>query len=137
MEQTELQEKCREFAELQRAKQEITQRHAELQQEIFYLAEREKAEEIIFVDNNGVVQTAAIKLQAKYDVTELSKVYELLPEIQVDAGRQLIRKEEVITQKVDGLRAKQLEKLGGNVATVVRKARDIASRKYISIKESK
>lgn len=137
MEQTELQEKCREFAELQRAKQEITQRHAELQQEIFYLAEREKAEEIIFVDNNGVVQTAAIKLQAKYDVIELSKVYELLPEIQVDAGRQLIRTAEVITQKVDGLRAKQLEKLGGNVATVVRKARDIASRKYISIKESK
>ena len=137
MEQTELQEKCREFAELQRAKQEITQRHAELQQEIFYLAEREKAEEIIFVDNNGVVQTAAIKLQAKYDVIELSKVYELLPEIQVDAGRQLIRKEEAITQKVDGLRAKQLEKLGGNVAIVVRKARDIASRKYISIKESK
>jgi len=137
MEQTELQEKCREFAELQRAKQEITQRHAELQQEIFYLAEREEAEEIIFVDNNGVVQTAAIKLQAKYDVIELSKVYELLPEGQVDAGRQLIRTTEVITQKVDGLRAKQLEKLGGGVATVVRKARDIASRKYISIKESK
>ena len=137
MEQTELQEKCREFAELQRAKQEITQRHAELQQEIFYLAEREEAEEIIFVDNNGVVQTAAIKLQAKYDVMELSKVYELLPEGQVDAGRQLIRTTEVITQKVDGLRAKQLEKLGGGVATVVRKARDIASRKYISIKESK
>ena len=137
MEQSELQEKCREFAELQRVKQEITQRHAELQQEIFYLAEREEAEEIIFVDNNGVVQTAAIKLQAKYDVIELSKVYELLPEGQVDAGRQLIRTTEVITQKVAGLRAKQLEKLGGGVATVVRKARDIASRKYISIKESK
>ena len=89
------------------------------------------------MDNNGVVQTAAIKLQAKYDVIELSKVYELLPEGQVDAGRQLIRTTEVITQKVDGLRAKQLEKLGGGVATVVRKARDIASRKYISIKESK
>ena len=64
-------------------------------------------------------------------------MYELLPEGQVDAGRQLIRTTEVITQKVDGLRAKQLEKLGGGVATVVRKARDIASRKYISIKESK
>ena len=137
MEQSEVQEKCREFAELQKIKQQVTQRHAELQQEIFYLADREEAEEIIFVDNDGVVQTAAIKLQAKYDVTELSKVYELLPEGQVDAGRQLIRKEEVVTQKVDGLRAKQLEKLGGGVATVVRKARDIASRKYISIKESK
>ena len=137
MEQSEVQEKCREFAELQRVKQEITQRHAEIQQEIFYLADREEAEEIIFVDNDGVVQTAAIKLQAKYDVTELSKVYELLPEVQVDAGRQLIRKEEVVTQKVDGLRAKQLEKLGGNVAAAIRKARDIASRKYISIKESK
>ena len=137
MEQTELQEKCREFAELQQVKQQVTHRHGELQQELFYLAAREEAEEIIFVDNNGVVQTAAIKLQAKYDVTELSKVYELLPEIQVDAGRQLIRKEEVVTQKVDGLRAKQLEKLGGNVAAAVRKARDIASRKYISIKESK
>ena len=137
MEQSEVQEKCREFAELQKIKQQVTQRHAELQQEIFYLAEREEAEEIIFVDNNGVVQTAAIKLQAKYDVIELSKVYELLPEGQVDAGRQLIRTTEVITQKVDGLRAKQLEKLGGGVATVVRKARDIASRKYISIKESK
>ena len=137
MEQTELQEKCREFAELQQVKQQVTQRHGELQQEIFYLAAREEAEEIIFVDNNGVVQTAAIKLQAKYDVTELSKVYELLPEIQVDAGRQLIRKEEVVTHKVDGLRAKQLEKLGGNVAAAVRKARDIASRKYISIKKSK
>ena len=137
MEQSEVQEKCREFAELQKVKQQVTQRHAELQQEIFYLAAREEAEEIIFVDNNGVVQTAAIKLQAKYDVTELSKVYELLPEGQVDAGRQLIRKEEAITQKVDGLRAKQLEKLGGNVAAAIRKARDIASRKYISIKESK
>jgi|TARA_R110002020_G_scaffold212130_1_gene418587 hypothetical protein len=137
MEQSEVQEKCREFAELQKIKQQVTQRHAELQQEIFYLADREEAEEIIFVDNDGVVQTAAIKLQAKYDVTELSKVYELLPEGQVDAGRQLIRKEEVVTQKVDGLRAKQLEKLGGNVAAAVRKARDIASRKYISIKESK
>ena len=137
MEQSEVQEKCREFAELQKVKQQVTQRHAELQQEIFYLAAREEAEEIIFVDNNGVVQTAAIKLQAKYDVTELSKVYELLPEGQVDAGRQLIRKEEVVTQKVDGLRAKQLEKLGGNVAAAIRKARDIASRKYISIKESK
>ena len=137
MEQSEVQEKCREFAELQKVKQQVTQRHAELQQEIFYLAAREEAEEIIFVDNNGVVQTAAIKLQAKYDVTELSKVYELLPEVQVDAGRQLIRKEEVVTQKVDGLRAKQLEKLGGNVAAAIRKARDIASRKYISIKESK
>ena len=137
MEQSEVQEKCREFAELQKIKQQVTQRHAELQQEIFYLADREEAEEIIFVDNDGVVQTAAIKLQAKYDVTELSKVYELLPEIQVDAGRQLIRKEEVVTQKVDGLRAKQLEKLGGNVAAAVRKARDIASRKYSSIKESK
>ena len=137
MEQSEVQEKCREFAELQKIKQQVTQRHAELQQEIFYLADREEAEEIIFVDNDGVVQTAAIKLQAKYDVTELSKVYELLPEGQVDAGRQLIRKEEVVTQKVDGLRAKQLEKLGGNVAAAVRKARAIASRKYISIKESK
>ena len=137
MEQSEVQEKCREFAELQKIKQQVTQRHAELQQEIFYLADREEAEEIIFVDNDGVVQTAAIKLQAKYDVTELSKVYELLPEGQVDAGRQLIRKEEVVTQKVDGLRAKQLEKLGGNVAAAVRKARDIASRKYISIKEAK
>ena len=137
MEQSEVQEKCREFAELQKIKQQVTQRHAELQQAIFYLADREEAEEIIFVDNDGVVQTAAIKLQAKYDVTELSKVYELLPEGQVDAGRQLIRKEEVVTQKVDGLRAKQLEKLGGNVAAAVRKARDIASRKYITITESK
>ena len=43
MEQSEVQEKCREFAELQKIKQQVTQRHAELQQEIFYLADREEA----------------------------------------------------------------------------------------------
>ena len=137
MEQNELQEKCKRFAQLQEQRKEARRERDELQQEIIYLAGKEEATEVIFIDDNGVVQVAGIKMQSKYDVTELSKVYELLPEIQVDAGRQLIRKEEVVTQKVDGLRAKQLEKLGGNVATVVRKARDIASRKYISVKESK
>jgi len=93
---------------------------------------------VLFPDDNGVMQELHLKYRGSLDPGEVSKVYEHLHEAQADSDRRkLVYKEVKETMKVDAVRAKQVEKLGGEVGKIIKRAREIGQNPYLSIKEQK
>ena len=91
-----------------------------------------------FPDDIGVMQEVHLKHRGALDPGEVSKVYEHLHEAQADSDkRKLVYKEVKETMKVDAVRAKQVEKLGGEVGQIIKRAREIGQSPYLSIKEQK
>jgi hypothetical protein len=126
---TKEQELAAQLYELQQAKKKINQLQADVTEDLIVLMQEQEAGLVLFPDNDGVMRELRLTM---------SGVYDLLPENQVDSlNRKLVYKEVKETRKVDAVRAKQLEKLGGEVGKVIRYAREISQSPKLSIKEIK
>lgn len=138
MELTEMQALASKLLEIKEAKRNLREMETLTEEELFKALDQEKAQVVVFPDNDGVIREASIKRTGRLDPTIVSKVYDLLPESVVDSNRKLVETKEVVTTKteVDAVRARQLEKMGGAVAEVIQEARAI-QRRNISFKEAK
>lgn len=132
------QELAAQLHELQQARKKVSKLQAEVTEDLIALMREQKAEMILFPDSDGVMRELRLTMSGALDVMETAKVYDLLPENQVDTDRRkLVYTEVKETRKVDAVRAKQLEKLGGEVGKVIRYAREISQSPKLSIKEIK
>ena len=132
------QELAAQLHELQQARKKVSKLQAEVTEDLIALMREQKAEMILFPDSDGVMRELRLTMSGALDAMEVAKVYDLLPENQVDTDRRkLVYTEVKETRKVDAVRAKQLEKLGGEVGKVIRYAREISQSPKLSIKEIK
>jgi hypothetical protein len=135
---TKEQELAAQLYELQQTKKRVNQLQADVTEDLIVLMREQEAAMIIFPDNDGVMRELRLTMSGALDAMEVAKVYDLLPENQVDsANRKLVYSEVIEKRKVDAVRAKQLEKLGGEVGKVIRYAREISQSPKLSIKEIK
>ena len=135
---TKEQELAAQLYDLQQAKKEVNRLQTEVTEDLIVLMREQEARLVMFPDSDGVMRELRLTMSGALDAMEVAKVYDLLPENQVDtANRKLIYKEVKETRKVDAVRAKQLEKLGGEVGKVIRYAREISQSPKLSIKEIK
>ena len=135
---TKEQELAVELYELQQARRKVSKGITEVTEDLIALMEEQEAAMVMFPDKDGVMCELRLTMSGALDAMEVSKVYDLLPENQVDsANRKLVYSEVKETRKVDAVRAKQLEKLGGEVGKVIRYAREISQSPKLSIKEIK
>lgn len=133
-----VQELAAQLYELQQAKKKINQLQADVNEDLIVLMREQEAAMVMFPDSDGVMRELRLTMSGALDAMEVSKVYDLLPENQVDsANRKLVYSEVKEVRKVDAVRAKQLEKLGGEVGKVIRYAREISQSPKLSIKEIK
>jgi len=133
------QELAVELYELQQEKKKVNKDIKDTTQDLIALMEKQEAKLIIFPDNDGVMRELRLTMSGALDAMEASKVYDLLPENQVDSANRKLVYVEVVEpkRKVDAVRAKQLEKLGGEVGKIIRYAREISQSPKLSIKEIK
>jgi hypothetical protein len=135
---TKEQELAAQLYELQQTKRKVNQLQAEVTEDLIVLMREQEAGMVLFPDSDGVMRELRLTMSGALDAMEVAKVYDLLPENQVDSlNRKLIYKEVKEIRKVDAVRAKQLEKLGGEVGKVIRYAREISQSPKLSIKEIK
>lgn len=135
---TKEQELAAQLYELQQTKRKVNQLQAEVTEDLIVLMREQEAGMVLFPDSDGVMRELRLTMSGALDAMEVAKVYDLLPENQVDSlNRKLIYKEVKEIRKVDAVRAKQLEKLGGEVGKVIRYAREISQSPKLSIKEVK
>jgi hypothetical protein len=135
---TKEQELAAQLYELQQTRKKVSQLQAEVTEDLIVLMQEQEAGMVFFPDNDGVMRELRLTMSGALDAMEVAKVYDLLPENQVDsANRKLVYSEVKETRKVDAVRAKQLEKLGGEVGKVIRYAREISQSPKLSIKEIK
>lgn len=135
---TKEQELAAQLYELQQARKQISKLTTEVTEDLIALMQEQEAGMVLFPDSDGVTRELRLTMSGALDATEVAKVYDLLPENQVDSlRRKLIYKEVKEIRKVDAVRAKQLEKLGGEVGKVIRYAREISQSPKLSIKEVK
>lgn len=133
-----LMNKARKLHQLESDLKKITEERDRLRHELLAVMEEQNSSVVLFPDQHGVMQEATVKFYGGLDPVIVSKVYDILDPSIADGDRKLVSTKEVVTQKttVDGVRARQLEKLGGSVAEVIQKARNI-QKKTISFKEAK
>lgn len=132
------QELAAQLYELQQARKKVSKLQTEVTEDLIALMREQKAAMILFPDSDGVMRELRLTMSGALDAMEVAKVYDLLPENQVDTDRRkLVYTEVKETRKVDAVRAKQLEKLGGEVGKVIRYAREISQSPKLSIKEIK
>lgn len=132
------QELAAQLYELQQARKKVSKLQTEVTEDLIALMREQKAAMILFPDSDGVMCELRLTMSGALDAMEVAKVYDLLPENQVDTDRRkLVYTEVKETRKVDAVRAKQLEKLGGEVGKVIRYAREISQSPKLSIKEIK
>jgi len=133
-----LMNKARKLHKLESTLKKITEKRDRLRHELLAVMEDENSSVILFPDQDGVMQEATVKFYGGLDPVIVSKVYDIIDPSIADGDRKLVSTKEVVTKKttVDGVRARQLEKLGGSVAEVIQKARNI-QKKTISFKEAK
>ena len=135
---TKEQELAAQLYDLQQAKKEVNRLQTEVTEDLIVLMREQEARLVMFPDSDGVMRELRLTMSGALDAMEVAKVYDLLPENQVDtANRKLVYSEVKETRKVDAVRAKQLEKLGGEVGKVIRYAREISQSPKLSIKEIK
>ena len=102
------------------------------------MGEEEQSLVVFPASDTGEMHELHLKHRGSLDPAEVSKVYEHLHQAQADsANRKLVYKEVKETMKVDAVRAKQVEKLGGEVGQIIKRAREIGQSPYLSIKEQK
>jgi hypothetical protein len=130
--------KVRELYQLENNLKKATRERDILRAELLSDMESEGSSVVLFPDDDGVMQEGYIKSYGQLDPVIVSKVYDILDPAIADGDRKLVTTKEVVTTKtsVDGVRARQLEKLGGAVAEVIQKARAI-QKKTITFKEAK
>jgi hypothetical protein len=133
-----LMNKARKLHQLESDLKKITEERDQLRHELLAVMENQNSSVVLFPDQHGVMQEATVKFYGGLDPVIVSKVYDFLDPSIADGDRKLVSTKEVVTKKttVDGVRARQLEKLGGSVAEVIQKARNIQKR-TISFKEAK
>jgi len=132
------QELAAELYQLQQTRKKVSKLTTEVTEELIALMQKQEAGLVMFPDNDGVMRELRLTMSGALNAVEVEKVYDLLPENQVDsANRKLVYSEVKETRKVDAVRAKQLEKLGGEVGKVIRYAREISQSPKLSIKEVK
>jgi hypothetical protein len=133
-----LMNKARKLHQLESDLKKITEERDQLRHELLAVMEDQNSSVVLFPDQHGVMQEATVKFYGGLDPVIVSKVYDILDPSIADGDRKLVSTKEVVTKKttVDGVRARQLEKLGGSVAEVIQKARNIQKR-TISFKEAK
>lgn len=135
---TKEQELAAELYELQQTKRKVNKLTTEVTEDLIALMQEQEARLVMFPDKDGVMHELSLTMSGALDAMEVAKVYDLLPENQVDSlNRKLVYSEVKETRKVDAVRAKQLEKLGGEVGKVIRYAREISQSPKLSIKEVK
>ena len=135
---TKEQELAAQLYELQQARKKVSKLQTEVTEDLIALMCEQEAGLVLFPDSDGVMRELRLTYSGALDAMEVAKVYDLLPENQVDTDRRkLVYTEVKETRKVDAVRAKQLEKLGGEVGKVIRYAREISQSPKLSIKEIK
>jgi hypothetical protein len=133
-----LMNKARKLHQKEQDLKKITEERDQLRHELLAVMEDQNSSVVLFPDQHGVMQEATVKFYGGLDPVIVSKVYDILDPSIADGDRKLVSTQEVVTKRttVDGRRARQLEKLGGSVAEVIQKARNIQKR-TISFKEAK
>ncbi len=133
-----LMDKARKLHQLESDLKKLTEKRDQLRHELLAVMEDQNSSVVLFPDQHGVMQEATVKFYGGLDPVIVSKVYDIVDPSIADGDRKLVSTKEVVTKKttVDGVRARQLEKLGGSVAEVIQKARNIQKR-TISFKEAK
>ena len=135
---TKEQELAAQLYELQQARKKVSKLQTEVTEDLIALMCEQEAGLVLFPDSDGVMRELRLTMSGALDPTEMAKVYDLMPENQVDTDRRkLVYTEVKETRKVDAVRAKQLEKLGGEVGKIIRYAREISQSPKLSIKEIK
>jgi len=133
-----LMNKARKLHQKESDLKKITEERDQLRHELLAIMEDQNSSVVLFPDQHGVMQEATVKFYGGLDPVIVSKVYDIIDPSIADGDRKLVSTKEVVTKKttVDGRRARQLEKLGGSVAEIIQKARNIQKR-TISFKEAK
>lgn len=133
-----LMNKARKLHQKESDLKKITEERDQLRHELLAIMEDQNSSVVLFPDEHGVMQEATVKFYGGLDPVIVSKVYDIIDPSIADGDRKLVSTKEVVTKKttVDGRRARQLEKLGGSVAEIIQKARNIQKR-TISFKEAK
>jgi hypothetical protein len=133
--QDELREKCMMYSQIKKRKAEIDQAYRELSDEIIRDLDEMNAVKADYAGEGGEIMNVSIKNNYDYDIMTLRKLHEvesqLLPSKDLD---KLIFKN--TEEKVNKRLATELIKRGGVVADIIKEARAIKSRKYITIREA-
>ena len=132
------QELAAELHEIKQARKKLNEVDHKVTSDLITLMGEQEAKMILFPDSDGVMRELRLTMSGALDPTEMAKVYDLMPENQVDTDRRkLVYTEVKEDRKVDAVRAKQLEKLGGEVGKIIRYAREISQSPKLSIREIK
>jgi hypothetical protein len=123
------------YSQIKKRKAEIDQAYRELSDEIIRDLDEMNAVKADYAGEGGEIMNVSIKNNYDYDIMTLRKLHEvesqLLPSKDLD---KLIFKN--TEEKVNKRLATELIKRGGVVADIIKEARAIKSRKYITIREA-
>ena len=133
--QDELRQKCMMYSQIKKRKAEIDQAYRELSDEIIKDLDEMNAVKADYAGEGGQVMNVSIKNNYDYDIMTLRKLHEV--ESQLLSSKDLDNLiYENTEQKVNKRLATELIKRGGVVADIIKEARAIKSRKYITIREA-
>ena len=123
------------YSQIKKRKAEIDQAYRELSDEIIRDLDEMNAVKADYAGEGGEIMNVSFKNNYDYDIMTLRKLHEvesqLLPSKDLD---NLIFKN--TEEKVNKRLATELIKRGGVVADIIKEARAIKSRKYITIREA-
>tara|TARA_A100001515_G_scaffold43655_2_gene34388 strand:+ start:170 stop:544 length:375 start_codon:yes stop_codon:yes gene_type:complete len=123
------------YSQIKKRKAEIDQAYRELSDEIIKDLDEMNAVKADYAGEGGQVMNVSIKNNYDYDIMTLRKLHEV--ESQLLSSKDLDNLiYENTEQKVNKRLATELIKRGGVVADIIKEARAIKSRKYITIREA-
>ena len=123
------------YSQIKKRKAEVDQAYRELSDEIIKDLDEMNAVKADYAGEGGQVMNVSIKNNYDYDIMTLRKLHEV--ESQLLSSKDLDNLiYENTEQKVNKRLATELIKRGGVVADIIKEARAIKSRKYITIREA-
>ena len=85
------QELAAELYQLQQTRKKVSKLTTEVTEELIALMQKQEAGLVMFPDNDGVMRELRLTMSGALNAVEVEKVYDLLPENQVDsANRKLV-----------------------------------------------
>tara|TARA_X000001388_G_C2212769_1_gene115846 strand:+ start:658 stop:1032 length:375 start_codon:yes stop_codon:yes gene_type:complete len=123
------------YSKIKKRKAEIDQAYRELSDEIIRDLDEMNAVKADYAGLHGEIMNVAIKNNYDYDIMTLRKLYEVESQLlsSTDLDKLIFKNTE---EKVNKRLATELIKRGGVVADIIKEARAIKSRKYITIREA-
>ncbi len=135
VDQQELREKCIMYSQIKKRKADVDRAYRELGEEIIKDLDNMEALKADFIGEHGEIMNVVIKNNYDYDIMTLRKLHEV--ESQLVSPKDLNKLiYESTEEKVNKRLATELIKRGGVVADIIKEARAIKSRKYITIREA-